>query len=155
MKYHLLLIGFCLSLSSIAQIKVQTPTIHYVGNWDLEEVKSFALGEKILFQQNCSPDVPENMPNGVVFFENVYLKEERISVSITFKDTVVVELTFHLKAKQYHLLSELGFVEIIGNTTTSKKRWTSTVVQDEITSVIVADRKKIIVVQSFNAKRED
>ncbi|SFT91443.1 hypothetical protein SAMN05216474_3134 [Lishizhenia tianjinensis] len=150
MKYHLLLLGFCLSLSSIAQIKVQSPTIHYVSNWDLEEVKSIALGEKILFQQNCSPGLPENITNGVVFFENVYLEEERISVTITFKDTVVVGLTFHLKAKQYHVLSELGFEEIIGNTTTSKKSWTSTYIQDGITSVIVADRKKIVVVQSYN-----
>jgi hypothetical protein len=145
-----LILSFLLffSFGSFAQLKIVNPTIYYVSKWTLEDLQELPVGSKILFQQQCTTEMPKNIPTGVILFENVYHQNERFSTSIEFKDTVVVSVTYYLTSKQKSLLAILGYSNIKANSSAVKGQWTYTMNEDNRLTVIVGDKKRIVVVQT-------
>lgn len=106
------------------------------------------MGNKILFQQQCSDELPPEIPTGTVFFENVYRNKQRFSMMVEFRDTVIASVTYRLKGNQTDLLKEIGYsqVEAIG----ANGQWTFTHDENHIRTVIVGDKKSITIVQTAN-----
>ena len=137
-----------LEFSSFGQLTIVPPQIHYVSKRQFSDW--IKIGEKVLFQQQCTTELPPEYPTGTVFFENVYHQKERFSMAVEFKDTVIVSVTYYLNAKQTELLQLIGYSAIKGNGSAVKGQWTSILDKGNIHSVIVGDRKTIVVVQTEN-----
>lgn len=145
----LLLLSFLLAgLCSFAQITVDHPKYHYVSKWELSELQTLSLGSKILFQQDCTTKLPANVPTGIVYFENVFHGKEKLSVAIEFKDTIVASVTYYLKSGQSDALTAIGFSKITARGSSRKGEWTYVTDEKNIHSVLVGDRKKIVVIQT-------
>lgn len=140
----LMFVGF----SSFGQVSINEPQYYYVSKWQLEELQELPVGSKILFQQNCTTKLPQNVPTGVIFFENVFHQKERFSMAVEFKDTVVVSVTYYLGAKQQGLLKAIGYSDIKANGSAIKGQWTYVLDEDKRHTVIVGDKKRIVVVQT-------
>jgi hypothetical protein len=150
MKFILLLLFVQLGIDSFAQPAIVQPQIHYVSKRQYEDTDWMKVGEKVLFQQQCTTELPPEVPNGIVFFENVYLKTERFSMAIEFKDTVIVSVTYFLNSKQSHILKQIGYTEVNYNGSATKGQWTYNTSKDDVNTVMVGDRKRIVVVQTIN-----
>ena len=149
MKQFALLISFLSVFISHAQVTVTQPAYYYVSKWQLEELLELPVGTKILFQQNCTTKLPATVPTGTVFFENVFHQEQRFSMAVEFKDTVVVSVTYYLSAKQTELLKPLGYSDIRARGSAIKGQWTVVLQTNKKHTTIVGDRKKIIIVQTL------
>ena len=134
--------------SSFCQLVFVQPQIYYVSSRQYENSDWMKVGEKILFRQECTTDIPPEIPTGIVFFENVYLMKERFSMAYEFKDTVIVSVTYYLEAKQSELLKQIGYAELKVNGSAIKGQWTYIGSTDKMNTVIVGDKKRIVVVQT-------
>lgn len=140
------LMGF----SSFSQISIQKPRYYYISMWQLKDLQEIPVGTKVLFQQNCTKDLPANVPTGVVFFKNVFHEQKGyLSMAIEFKDTVVVSVTYYLKANQQELLKVIGYPEIKARSSAIKGQWTYTLQEEKRRTTIVGDKKHIVVVQTI------
>lgn len=115
----------------------------------LENLRELPVGSKVLFKQNCNPKLPADVPNGVIFFENVTHLKDRLSMAIEFKDTVIVSVTYYIGAKQYALLKDLGYSNVKANGSAIKGHWTYVLNEEKRHTVIVGDKKRIVVVQTI------
>ena len=149
MKQFLLALGFLSVFNLYSQVTVTQPAYYYVSKWQLEELRELPVGTKILFQQNCTTKLPANVPTGTVFFENVFHQDQRFSMAIEFKDTVVASVTYYLSAKQTELLKGLGYVDIPGRGSASKGQWTAVLQTNNKHTTIVGDRKRIVVIETL------
>ena len=149
MKQFILLISFLSIYISHSQVTVTQPAYYYVSKWQLEELLELPVGTKILFQQNCTTKLPANVPTGTVFFENVFHQDQRFSMAIEFKDTVVALVTYYLSAKQTELLKSLGYTDIPGRGSASKGQWTAVLQTSNKHTTIVGDRKRIVVIEAL------
>lgn len=138
--------------NSFGQLTIVPPQIHYVSQRQFGDSDWMKVGEKLLFQQQCTTELPPEVPTGIVFFENVYHQKERFSIAVEFKDTVIVSMTFYLSAKQTTILNLIGYSEIKGNASAVKGQWTCILEKDGIQTVIVGDKKDIVVVQTLKEK---
>lgn len=134
--------------SGFGQLSVAPPQVHYVSSRQYEDSGWIKVGNKILFQQQCSDELPPEIPTGTVFFENVYRNKQRFSMMVEFRDTVIASVTYRLKGNQTDLLKEIGYsqVEAIG----ANGQWTFTHDENHIRTVIVGDKKSITIVQTAN-----
>lgn len=107
------------------------------------------IGHRVLFKQECTNILPPDFPNGVVLFENVVDQKERFSVAVEFRDTVVVSVTYYLKANQYAILDRIGYSNVKGNGSAIKGQWTYNLQEEKRHTTIVGDRKRIVVVQTI------
>lgn len=149
MKKFLIAFIALTSFSSLGQVSIEEPRYHYVSKWLLEELQDLPVGEKILFEQNCTTKLPATVPTGIVFFENVFDQKERFSMAIEFKDTVIVSVTYYLKAQQYALLGKIGYPGIKAKGSAVKGQWTYTLQEEKRRTTIVGDKKRIVVVQTI------
>lgn len=133
---------------SFCQLTIEQPQIYYVSSRQYENSDWMKVGEKILFRQECTTDIPPEIPTGIVFFENVYIKKERFSMAYEFKDTVIVSVTYYLEAKQSELLKQIGYAELKVNGSAIKGQWTYIGSTEKMNTVIVGDKKRIVVVQT-------
>lgn len=147
MKQFLLAFSFLSVFSSNSQVTVKHPEYYYVSKWLMRELQELPVGTKILFRQNCTTKLPSDVPTGTVFFENVFHDKERFSMAIEFKDTVVKSVTYYLNSKQKDLLKIIGYSNV--NAIEAKGQWTYVLNQENHHSVIVGDKKRIIVVQTL------
>lgn len=69
-------------------------------------------------------------------------------MAIEFKDTVVASVTYYLTAKQKDLLGAIGYSNVNANRSI-KGQWTYIISEEKRKTVIVGDKKKIIVVQTL------
>jgi hypothetical protein len=149
MKPFILLVGFLSVFISHGQVTVTPPSYYYVSKWLLAELLELPVGTKILFQQNCTTKLPTTVPTGTVFFENVFHQEQRFSMAVEFKDTVVVSVTYYLSAKQTELLKPIGYPDIQARGSAIKGQWTYVLQTNQKHTTIVGDRKRIIVVETL------
>lgn len=149
MKHFTLLISFLSVFLSHSQVTITHPTYYYVSKWQLEELKQLPVGTKILFQQNCTTELPATVPTGTVFFENVFHRDQRFSMAVEFKDTVVASVTYYLGAKQTALLKVLGYSDIPGKGSAIKGQWTAVLHPNKKHTTIVGDRKRIVVIETL------
>lgn len=149
MKHFALLISFLSAFISHSQVTVTQPAYHYVSKWQLEELRELPVGTKILFQQNCTTKLPANVPTGTVSFENVFHQDQRFSMAIEFKDTIVASVTYYLSAKQTKLLQVLGYPEIPAKGSAIKGQWTAVLQSHNKHTTIVGDRKRIVVIETL------
>lgn len=147
MKLTFLLTLTLIATLAKAQVNVSPPTIHYVSAWKLEELNKLPVGLKILFSQNCDPASPAQIPNGVVLFENVKHNDEKLSIAIEFKDTIVDCVTYYMDAKQKNILKTIGLAEVKALSAVKKGEWTYSGVVGETFVSIVGDKKKITVIK--------
>lgn len=137
------------SFFSNGQVSIMPPSIHYVSKWNLESLSWMHVGDKVLFRQECSSELPPEFPTGTVFFENVIYQKDCFSMSITFKDTVVVSVAYYLKTRQQEVLQVIGYSDVKALGSIQKGAWTYTAQEGKLRTVIVADRKKIVVIQTL------
>jgi hypothetical protein len=150
MRLFLLTFFASLSVGAFGQLIVTQPDLYYFSKRQLEDMDWLKIGDKILFKQECSAELPPEVPTGIVFFENVYHGKEQFSMAIEFKDTVVVSVTYYLDARQTDVLKAIGYPTINGNESAVKGWWTYILDQDSIHTVMVGDRKKITIIQTLN-----
>jgi hypothetical protein len=149
MKQILLVFSFLSVFSIHSQVTITQPAYYYVSKWQLSELQELPVGTKILFQQNCTSKLPANVPTGTVFFENVFHQDQRFSMAVEFKDTVIASVTYYLKAKQTELLKALGYADIRGRGSAIKGQWTTAVYDNVKHTTIVGDRKRIVVIETL------
>ncbi len=149
MKTLILLVSFLSIFTLHSQVTITQPAYHYVSKWQLEELKELPVGTKILFQQNCTTQLPANVHTGIVFFENVFHQDQRFSMAIEFKDTLVASVTYYLSAKQTELLKALGYSDIPGRGSAIKGQWTAVFQTGNKHITIVGDRKRIVVIETL------
>jgi len=149
MKQFVLVLSFLSVFISYSQVSVKQPTYYYVSKWQLEELQDLPVGDKILFQQNCTTKLPANVPTGIIFFENVFHQDERFSMAIEFKDTVVASVTYYLSAKQKDLLKTIGYSDVKASGSAIKGQWTYTLNEEKRHTTIVGDKKRILVIQTL------
>jgi hypothetical protein len=153
MKSILLALFTVLVLNVSSQLSIVQPSIYYVSKRTLKDSDWIKIGAHVLFAQECTTELPREYPTGIVFLENVSHEEERFSMSIGFKDTVIVAVTYYFSAKQADLLKTIGYSDIKGNASAVKGQWTYILNEPAQRTVIVGDRKQIVVVQTINEKR--
>lgn len=107
------------------------------------------VGDKVLFQQECTTELPPEFPTGTVFFENVVYQEDHFSIAVEFKDTLIVSVTYYLKARQDNLMSVIGYSDIKAICTAKKRAWTYVSREEKWSTVIVSDKKKIVIVRTL------
>lgn len=149
MKKILIILTALIGLNSFGQVSVKTPSYWWVSKFPLEDLQELAVGSKILFVQNCARNQPAEVTTGVTFYENVYCQKERFSMAIEFKDTVIVSVTYYLKAQQYALLGKIGYPDIKAKGSAVKGQWTYTLQEEKRRTTIVGDKKRIVVVQTI------
>jgi hypothetical protein len=149
MKQLSLLFFLCAAFLSHSQLTVTQPAYHYVSKWQLGELQELPVGTKILFQQNCTTTLPANVPTGTVFFENVFHQDQRFSMAVEFKDTVIVSVTYYLKAGQTDLLKTIGYPDVRAIGSAIKGQWTAVLNSNNKHTTIVGDRKRIVVVETL------
>lgn len=132
-----------------SQVSIKKAIYHYFSTFQLEDLKSLTVGTKILFQQNCTTKLPASIPTGIVFFENVYHEKEHFSVSIEFKDTVVVAFIFYLKRKNLSILNYLGYSKIVANASGFRRYWTAVLNEFNPKTILAGNKRKFIVIQSL------
>ena len=137
-------VGFC----SFCQLTIEQPQLYYFSKKQFVDYEWMKVGNKILFQQQCSTELPPEVPTGIVFFENVYYQKEQFSMAFEFKDTVVVSVTYYLDADQLDVLKLIGYSDIKANGSAIKGQWTYIDSKDKMDTVIVGDKKRIVVVQT-------
>ena len=93
---------------AFGQITRESPTISYVSLWELETLLVFDVGQKILFKQNCSKNIPENVINGTVYFENVKYNKSKLKMLIEFRDTSVHSVLYSFNYRNYAILEKIG-----------------------------------------------
>lgn len=71
-------------------------------------------------------------------------------MSVEFKDTVIVAITYFFSAKQTSLLPVIGYTNVKGRATAIKGQWTYILNETNYRTVIVGDKKQIVVVQTMN-----
>jgi hypothetical protein len=141
-----------MSCYSFGQVKIIEPQIYYASEWQFSITQEFTAGRKIVFRQECNPEIPADIVTGMAFLENVRYEKEQFSMAIEFKDTVVVAVTYYLSAKQTAILKTIGYSDIKANPSATKGQWTSISNEPAFRTVIVGDRKRIVVVQTINEK---
>jgi hypothetical protein len=141
-----------MSFCSFAQVPIEEPQIYYVSKRILKNSNWIKIGAKVLFAQECTTELPKEYPTGIVFFENVYHEKERFSMAIEFKDTVIVSVTYYFNAEQTEMLKNIGYSDIKGRASAKKGQWTYILNEPTIRTVIVGDKKAIVVVQTINEK---
>lgn len=148
---RLVLIAYIISFSffSYSQVNIIRPNIQYVSKWQLESINWMKIGNHILFRQECTTSLAPEFPTGVIFFENVFHKEERFSMAVEFKDTVVVSMTYYFRAKQKYLLKAIGYSDIHANGSAIKGQWIYVLNEENRHTTIVGDKKRIVVVQTL------
>lgn len=149
MKTIVLFFSLCLNIAAFSQVTVQQPTIKYISKQSLEGLKPFTVGTKILFHQNCTKDLPTEVPNGIVFFDHVEHNSETFAVAISFKDTVVTSITYYLSSNQKKLLSELGLPTINASAGSKSKEWTFQQSNEKELTVIVGNKRRITVIKTL------
>lgn len=149
MKQILILSFSLIWFSSFGQVLIEPPLHWWVSKMPLENLQELPVGGKVLFQQNCNPEAPTDVPNGVIFFENVTHLKDRLSMAIEFKDTVIVSVTYYLRAKQYALLKHLGYSDIKARGSAIKGQWTVVLQTNKKHTTIVGDRKRITIVETL------
>lgn len=149
MKQLALLFFFFSAFLSQSQVTVTQPAYYYVSKWKLEELQELLVGIKILFQQNCTTKLPANVPTGTVFFENVFHRDQRFSMAVEFKDTVVVSVTYYFKASQTGLLKAIGYPDVRARGSAIKGQWTAVSHANKKHTTIVGDKKRIVVVETL------
>ncbi len=148
MKQFVLVFSFLCAFLSHSQLTVTQPAYYYVSKWKLEELQELPVGTKILFQQNCTTQLPATVPTGTVFFENVFHQDQRFSMAVEFKDTVIVSVTYYLKAGQTDLLKTIGYPDVQARGSVIKGQWTAVVHSNQKHTTIVGDRKRIVVIEA-------
>ncbi len=149
MKQFILILSFLSVFISHGQVTVAQPAYYYVSKWQLEELRELPVGTKILFQQNCTTKLPATVPTGTVFFENVFHQEQRFSMAVEFRDTVVVSVTYYLSAKQTDLLKHIGYSDIRARGSAINRQWTAVINGENKHTTIVGDKKRIIVIETL------
>jgi hypothetical protein len=150
MKLILFTCSLLISCGLFSQVTIIPPQIHYVSKRILENSDWIKVGAHVLFVQECAPNLPPEYPTGIVFFENVYHGKERFSMSVEFKDTVIVAVTYYFSAKQADLLPVIGYTDVKGRATAIKGQWTYILNESNRHTVIVGDKKKIVVVRTLD-----
>ncbi|WP_341905195.1 hypothetical protein [Fluviicola taffensis] len=149
MKLVLITCLISISCYSYSQVNIIRPSIQYVSKWQLESINWMKIGSRVLFRQECTTSLPPEFPTGVVFFENVFNKDDRFSMAVEFKDTVVVSVTYYLSAKQKNLLETIGYSDINANGSTIKGQWIYVLNEKTMHTTIVGDKKRIVIVQTL------
>lgn len=149
MRNFILTILLCTGFNCLGQVSVKSPLYWWVSKFQFKYFQELPVGTKILFVQNCTTSLPAEVPTGILFFENVCHLKEQFSVSVEFKDTVVVAMTYYLRAKQIDFLKELGFPKIEAHGSAIKGQWTYTLQEEKRRTTIVGDKKRIVVVQTI------
>jgi hypothetical protein len=117
MKILATILFFFLAESVFCQFDNSLPALENVSRADIKLTEPLWPGRKIVFRQNCNPDLPDTVGNGIVQFENLRVVEDRVVASIEFKDTVVQRLIFEFKtsdkdALKYFGVPNEGFTEL-------------------------------------------
>lgn len=146
MRRILFAIFALIGLSAAGQLTVSEPTITYVGAWNYADLTDLSVGTKILFQQDCVPSIPRDVPNGTVYFANVMHGKQRFAMAVEFKDTIVQSVSYYLSRKQEDLLPAFGFLKVDAYQTPRKGEWTYMHKGDDRFDVIVGNRKSITVI---------
>ena len=147
----ILLVLFTLwGMGAFGQLAIADPAYYYYSRRELADMDWINIGDRVLFRQECIPELPAEVPTGIVFYENVYYHKERFAMSVEFRDTVIVSVTYYLGAKQMGVLSQLGYSAIKHNGPATKGQWTYTIQTPKGRTVIVGDRKRIVVVETLD-----
>jgi hypothetical protein len=149
MRLVLIICLISFSCCSYSQIHIIQPSMHYVGKWQLESINSMKIGNRVLFKQECTTNLPPEFPTGIIFFENVFHQKECFSIAVEFKDTVVASVTYYLRAKQKDLLKVIGYSGIKAHGSAIKGQWTYVLNEEKCHTTIVGDKKRIVVVQTL------
>jgi hypothetical protein len=149
MKQLLILFLFFSLFNSFGQAPVKQPVYWWASKFQLEDFQDMPVGSKILFIQHCLINQPAEVPTGIIFYENVYYQKEHFSMGIEFKDTVVASVTYFFKEKQWEMLKVIGYSGIRAYGSAIKGQWIYTLQEEKRHTVIVGDKKKIVVVQTI------
>lgn len=98
MKHTLTIVLFSIINSLFAQ-KINYPALENSSKTSISIIKPLTPGTKILFSQKCIKGYNETVPNGVVQFQKLIIKNSTVFTSIEFKDTIVQKLIFFFDAR--------------------------------------------------------
>lgn len=85
--------GFTYSQSAISA------DLTYESEFKANEIE-FYVGDTIVFAQNCTDKVPNDLVNHSIQFNNYYIKNIHYRFVLFFEDTVVRKTVYHYEGKQ-------------------------------------------------------
>jgi len=143
------LIIFCFLFNwSIGQIKGSLPALQNISKVDIRFVDPAVPGKKIIFTQNCNPNLPDTVSNGIVQFENLRVVNDVVIASIEFKDTIVQRIIFNFETGDKDAMKYFG-VPMSGFTELNKHHVYQSYVVGEYEYTCYIDRRKVILIKAL------